>query len=54
METLGDQLIHASEQVRRCRDDGDSDRLCYWYARREMLLDALFAQLHDINQVTSL
>jgi hypothetical protein len=53
MESLDDQLVHTSEQVRRCRADGDSDRLCYWYARSEQLLDALYAQLHGIDQAVS-
>lgn len=50
MESLGDQLIHASEQVRRLRRQGDSVALCVWYEKRESLLDALFAHMHGIDQ----
>ena len=50
MEVLGDQLIHASEQVRRLRGDGESVQLLYWLERMDVLLDALSARMHGVDQ----
>lgn len=50
MEVLGDQLLHASEQVRRLKADGESVQLLYWLERMDVLLDSLFAHMHSMDQ----
>lgn len=49
--TIKAQLLHVSEQVRRLRhDDEGSARYCEAYMRREALLEALFAEMHGVDQ----
>jgi hypothetical protein len=43
VDSIDEQLRYACEQVRRLRQDGDSAQLCWWWDRREKLLDARFA-----------
>jgi hypothetical protein len=46
MDSLTAQLLHASIQVRRFQRDDDRGRaLCFWFFRREALLEQLSAQL---------
>lgn len=42
---LTEKLIHACEQVRRCRDVIDSKYLWYWWNQREELLEQVSAQV---------
>lgn len=50
MDVLGSQLHHASDQVRRLKADGESVQLLYWLERMDVLLDALSARMHGVDQ----
>lgn len=44
------QLVHASNQVRRLRAQGDTVEIVEWWQRREALLEALSARMSGKQQ----
>lgn len=46
---ITDSIAFAHEQLKRARQDGGCDQICFWYRRRDQLLEELSAQQPEVS-----